>query len=41
MFGSTILCDTTKKRMILYRHTMHNDEADRAQSFVGMQVLFD
>jgi hypothetical protein len=41
MFGSTILCDTTKKRMILYRRTMRNDEGDRAESFAGMQVLFD
>jgi hypothetical protein len=41
MFGNTILCDTTKKRMILYRHTMRNDEGGRAQSFVGMQVLSD
>jgi hypothetical protein len=41
MFDSTVLCDTTKKRMILYRRTMHNDEGARAQSFVGMQVLCD
>jgi hypothetical protein len=41
MFGNTILCDTTKKRMILYRRTMRNDEGAPAQSFVGMQVLCD
>jgi hypothetical protein len=41
MFDSTVLCDTKKKRMILYRRTMRNDEGAPAQSFVGMQVLCD